>query len=119
MVDAQTDHRLLDCSAPKSERVPQHQFAVERDAVVSERQRRTLDAPRLRPQQPGRKANQARLAAAVGTADLEPLAGPEIEIERLEQQFAAATERDFPEPEQCSHRTASSSACMSSSLRPK
>ena len=45
--------------------------------------------------------------------------GAELEVELFEQQPSAADQRHVLEPQQRLHCTASSSACMSSSLRPK
>ena len=104
---------------PEHKRTPQGQLAVEGERFVGKREGRAVDPALLRPENPGREADQARLAAAIGPGDLKRLARPKVQIEALEQQTAAAFERDVAELQQRLHSTLSSSACMSSSEKPK
>src|SRR5436309_3508018 len=87
--------------------------------IVGERERRSVDAATLRFEQSRREADQARLAAAVRPCDLQCLAGIELEVQVLEQQASAATQRHAFETQQRAHSASRSSACMSSSEKPK
>ena len=87
--------------------------------VVGQRAGRARHPPCLGLKQPGGQAQQARFAAAVGSRHLDRTARRQREVEAVEQQPAAAAQRHAIEPQQLVHATLSSSACMSSSLRPK
>src|SRR5947209_3161230 len=78
---------------PEPQCAPQRQFTVKRGRIVGQRQLRSLDLAMFLAQQPGREADQARLAAAVRAAHLERLAVSERQIQLLEQQPAAAAQR--------------------------
>src|SRR6185503_17157724 len=87
--------------------------------VVGKCQLGALHLPNFRPQESRGEADQARLATAVASRQMQRLARPEFQIEALEQQPPAAPQRYILEPEQRPHSAASSSACMSSSENPK
>src|SRR5436305_9737963 len=70
-------------------------------------------------QQSGREADQARFAAAVRSRDLQTRSGAKLQIQALEQQPTAAPQRHAVEAQQRAHSMLSSSACMSSSEKPK
>src|SRR5438270_1825657 len=109
----------VDGAAPEAERAPERQLAVERDMLVGEREVGPFDPSAFRPKQSRGEADQARLAASVRPRDLKRLAGAEREIETVEQQSPAAPESHRVEAQQRLHSAPSSSACMSSSEKPK
>ena len=59
-------------------------------ALVAKRLATQQDLPGSRLHQPGQQAQQAGLATAVGAADLQHVAGAQLEIEVLEQQAPVA-----------------------------
>ena len=87
--------------------------------IVCQRQARPFGDPSLRLKQPGGEADQARLPAAIRTGDQQRLTAGERNVEMLEQHSSAAAKRDSIEPQQQGHSEESSSACMSSSEKPK
>src|SRR5436309_15570782 len=119
MRDAQRVHRLIDRSAPEHQRTFERQLAVECERVVGEGKPWPFDPAAFLTQQSGREADQARLAATVGTGDLETRAGAKLQIQAFEQQPPAAPQRHAVKAQQRAHSMLSSSACMSSSEKPK
>ncbi|PAV69789.1 hypothetical protein WR25_25909 [Diploscapter pachys] len=76
---------------------------------------RALDGP----QQAGSDADQARLADAIGSGDAQGPARRQRKADPGEQQPPAALTANVLEPQEAQSAAASSSACMSSSDRPK
>ena len=76
----------------------QWKLAIEREIVVGQCQRRTLDHASLGFEKPCRETKQARLAAAVRPRDLKRIAGTELEAEVFEQQPPAAAKGHLLEP---------------------
>ena len=91
---------------PEAERPAQRQLAVERERVVGERQRRSDRRPARRAEQAGGEADQARLAAAVGTGDEQRLPRGKRQVEAFEQQPPAADAGDPVEAQQRASRAA-------------
>ena len=75
---------------------------------------------RAPPQQAGGEPDQARFAASVGARDVQRLARPELQDRGLRTAAARRAAASTPlEAQQRLHATLSSSACMSSSLKPE
>src|SRR5206468_12659053 len=106
-------------AAPEAERARERQLTVERDMLVGKREVGPLDRSAVRPQQSRREPDQARFAAAVRPRHLKRVAGTEREVESFEQQPPAAPQRYAFKVQQRAHSPSSSSACMSSSEKPK
>ena len=87
--------------------------------VVGERQRRTIDPAGSRPEQPGGEPDQARLAASVRAGDLERFAGSQLKLKPSNSSRPPRRSVTSSNRSSARHAMASSSACMSSSLRPK
>jgi hypothetical protein len=75
--------------------------------------------PPLCAQKPGCKPDQARFPASIWAGHLEPLARSDLEAQPFEQQPPASAQRHILESQQRPHSALSSSACMSSSEKPK
>jgi hypothetical protein len=95
------------------------QLAVEREMIIGESERSPLDAPPFLTKQTRGETDEARLPATVRAAYLQRVTRPDRQVEILEQQSPSAPERHLLEPEQARHSASSSSACMSSSEKPK
>jgi hypothetical protein len=119
MVEAHCVHGVGEgiSTGPKGQCVGQLQFAIERQIFIGKRGFGALNMTGRRPQEPGGKANEARLAAAVRAGDVKRLTSVEVKVEAFEEQPAATDQRDSVGVQQ-SHAS-SSSRCMSSSLSPK
>src|SRR6185369_2299276 len=119
MSNADCLHRVVGPIGPEAQRPPQRQLTVERELVVGQGQLRSLNAAALCPEQPSRKPDEARLATPVRARDVQRLPRLKHQIETLEQQPPASAEGHVLEPQQRGHSASSSSACMSSSEKPK
>src|SRR6185503_6988232 len=119
VADTECLHRRIDRPGPEAKRPTERQLTIEREVIVGKSRRSSLDvAPFLAKQARG-DADEARLPAPVRAAHLERVAGLDRQVEILEQQSPSAPERHPLEPQQACHSASSSSACMSSSEKPK
>jgi hypothetical protein len=110
---------LADIAAPEGERSMKGQFTIKRQTVVGECQWCRMNSAAVRLEEAGCEPDQAGFPAAVWSGDLQCFTRRECKIEPLEQQLAPASQADILEAQQRAHSGSSSSACMSSSEKPK
>ena len=118
-IEIERAHRLNKArSFPEGQCPAERKLPIERDRIVGQRGVGPLDPAGIGPQQPRDQTDQARLAATIRPGEMQCLAGVQLDIQILEQQSPAAHQRQPFALQEPAHAR-SSSACMSSSLRPK
>ena len=79
-------------SLPESQGARKRELAIEREVIVRKCGLGPVDAAGAWVKQAGHQANQARLAAAVRSADMQRAAGFKFEIDAFEQEPTASDE---------------------------